>query len=314
MSTMEITTMIGCPQLCTFCPQEELKSIYSKNEDKYLSLENFKKYLKKIPLKVSIHFSGMSEPWANPKATDMLEHTLKQGYTVAIYSTLVGMKEEDADRVVRLLKNFSIQIEKICLHLPDNNGNMRGYKPRDRYFEVLKKFIRLKDSAAVKQFEIMTMDGSGRFHSSLDNILKKSTNAFEAISRAGALSEDQINAEGIQTYKNAFSLSCAATPYYDHNVLLPNGDVALCCMDYELKHVLGNLKSMNYKDLYKSQTIKELKDINKTSEFSKCSICKSCSNVINHDKVSRFNRIVHHLKNKIRKKLPALTNSNTSII
>lgn len=48
MSTMEITTMIGCLQLCTFCPQDELKGIYSKNDDKYLSLENFKNYLSSL--------------------------------------------------------------------------------------------------------------------------------------------------------------------------------------------------------------------------------------------------------------------------
>ncbi len=306
MSTMEITTMIGCPQLCTFCPQDELKNIYSKNDDKYLSLENFKNYLSRIPLHVSIHFSGMSEPWANPNATAMLQHTLESGYRVSIYSTLIGMKEEDADNVINLITRYRKKIDKICLHLPDDNGNMRGYKPKSRYFEVLKKFIQLKELSVIREFEIMTMDGSGRFHSSLNTIVKKMTQSFEGISRAGALSDDQINAQDIKTYKNYFPLSCASTPFYDHNVLLPNGDVALCCMDYELKHILGNLKNNSYNQLFESQTLKELKKLNKKSEFSKCSICKSCNNVVNQKENYRFKSIAKYLFKRIKNQLPKI--------
>jgi hypothetical protein len=34
------------------------------------------------------------------------------------------------------------------------------------------------------------------------------------------------------------------------NILMPNGDVVLCCMDYGLKHVLGNLLSQSYESLF----------------------------------------------------------------
>jgi radical SAM protein with 4Fe4S-binding SPASM domain len=45
------------------------------------------------------------------------------------------------------------------------------------------------------------------------------------------------------------SLYCSAAPGLDHNVVLPNGDVYLCCMDYSLKHYLGNLNKTHYNDL-----------------------------------------------------------------
>ncbi|MER9007171.1 SPASM domain-containing protein [Mesorhizobium sp. M0862] len=34
------------------------------------------------------------------------------------------------------------------------------------------------------------------------------------------------------------------------NVLLPNGDVTLCCTDFERRHVLGNLLRDEYADLF----------------------------------------------------------------
>jgi radical SAM protein with 4Fe4S-binding SPASM domain len=42
------------------------------------------------------------------------------------------------------------------------------------------------------------------------------------------------------------------------NVLLPNGDVVLCCMDWSAEHVLGNLKRDRFEDLYRSETFRRV--------------------------------------------------------
>ena len=34
-----------------------------------------------------------------------------------------------------------------------------------------------------------------------------------------------------------------------HNITLPNGDVSLCCMDYGLEHIIGNLLEQDYEDV-----------------------------------------------------------------
>ena len=43
------------------------------------------------------------------------------------------------------------------------------------------------------------------------------------------------------------------------NVLLPDGSVALCCMDWGLEHVLGNLLDQEYDELFTSAPYLELK-------------------------------------------------------
>ena len=43
--TLEITTMIGCPLMCNYCPQDNLRDAYGKDGDKYMSLDTFKKSL-----------------------------------------------------------------------------------------------------------------------------------------------------------------------------------------------------------------------------------------------------------------------------
>src|ERR1700722_16200887 len=127
MPTLEITTMVGCPLMCTFCPQTGLKAAYKKNKNrkdrnqKYQSFNNFKRILDKVRKHLRIDFSGMAEPWANPECTEMLRCTLESAFKVAVYTTLSGMTEDDAEIVVGLLRKHKEQVEVICLHLPDSN-------------------------------------------------------------------------------------------------------------------------------------------------------------------------------------------------
>ena len=234
--TLEITTMIGCPLNCTFCPQDQLKSAYGKTGAKYLSFEDFQTVLGKIPQSVRIDFSGMSEPWANPWATRMLEYALQCGYRVAIYTTLYGMSAEDATLITtQLLPKHQSQVDIVCLHLPDEEGNMRGYKPSDEYNEVLGKFIEMMRFGAfpAQKLAAMTMHKCGKVHSSLADQVKQLM-PWRGHSRAGSLGEERIEKVGaMQPPRNEFPLVCAKTPFYDQNVLFPGYSKCSICKSCE---------------------------------------------------------------------------------
>lgn len=272
---MELTTMIGCPLMCTFCPQDNLRDAYGKSL-KYMDVNDLAIVLDKLPINTRIDFSGMAEPWANPNCTDMLELTLEKGFTVAIFSTLYGMKETEVDRVVSLLEKYNSQIEVVCLHLPDSNGNMKGWKYSEEWERVFKRMAVAKVSCGVGA---MTMDGSGRVHPAISHFARVSF-GFDGHSRADSLDIDQVQGQPIKLApKHTRALTCYSTPFYDRNVLLPNGDIVLCCMDYNLKHIIGNLLTQDYLDIFKNQELLDIIKINEEPGFSKCSICKSCDNV-----------------------------------
>jgi len=63
---------------------------------------------------------------------------------------------------------------------------------------------------------------------------------------------------------------CGWNSDFTRNVVLPNGDAYLCCMDYSLKHRIGNLFTTNYMDLDR-ESIFELSN----KEESEC-ICRKC--------------------------------------
>jgi len=268
MATMEVTMQIGCNLMCSFCPQKTLIKNYT-SKLKSMTFENYVLYLSKIPKHVRIDFSGMSEPWLNKNATRILEHTLKNGYQLSVYTTLYGMTIEDAKSIVKLIKQYPDLVEGLTLHLPDAEGNMKGFKISNEYVGVLKIFLDFKKTKIVKNFNIMTMDKDGNYHKGIGKYLKQAEK-WRAISRAG-------NINKVEPPKHSSSVYCAWTPYYDQNVLLPNGDIVLCCMDYSLKHVIGNLNVLDdYYELYSSDNINKIRVENQRPLFNSNSICKTC--------------------------------------
>src|SRR5262245_20945203 len=278
MPSLEITTMVGCPLMCSYCPQDALKAAYGKGV-RYLSFSDFKTILAKVPKHVRIDFSGMAEPWANSQATAMLRHTLESGYSVAIYTTLYGMTVEDADAVIGLLRERKDQVETLCLHLPDRFGNMTGFKPSARYEEVLRAFLAFGAENVLGEdcFRTMTMDRDGGVHDSLAKLIQWIPGgAWIGNTRAGNVDARTIEAPSVEGHvKHLSPVSCSYTPFYDQNVLLPNGDVVLCCMDYSERHRLGNLLTDDYWSLFTSVAMTSLRLENQKADG--CSLCKTCS-------------------------------------
>ena len=265
--------MVGCPLMCTFCPQDNLRTEYG-DKTKYMKLDDLHTVLKKLPNNTRIDFSGMSEPWANPACTDMLRLTLDMGFPIAIYSTLYGMTDPE---VVRdLLESHKKQVQVLTLHLPDANGNMKGWKLSDEWIHALKTLSYTKLNV---QIDAMTMDKNGVVHPSLQDLVPR-LNGWVGHTRADSLDTDQVKGQVVmQTPRHDFALTCKSTPFFDRNVLLPNGDVVLCCMDYDLKHIIGNLLEQTYEEMMQGDKLAEIIKWNEEPNFNKCSICKSCDNV-----------------------------------
>jgi len=203
-----ITTHIGCPINCKkYCPQEILIKQYKGTNN--LELNEFKIMLSTIPDTMLLDFSGFSEPFINPNCLDLMEYASNKGHPLLFGTTLVGLKLSDFHRFEKL------NIVRLLLHLPDSYEN--AHIPiSEEYKEILIKTI--------KTFPNITfVSMNGLFY----------TNNRENITR------------GIIPKYKWYPIKCARIES-SHFVLLPNGDVHLCCMDFGLKHKLGNLLTTSY--------------------------------------------------------------------
>ena len=143
MANMEISTNIACRVQCDFCPQELLIEKYSTRNNlenisygqpAQMSFDTFKNCLDKIPKSVIIVFAGYSEPWLNPDCSKMIVHAYENGYTVEVFTTLVGMKLSD----VELIKHIKFNV--FHLHLPDEK-NIAKIAVNNDYLNVFRKIL-----------------------------------------------------------------------------------------------------------------------------------------------------------------------------
>lgn len=244
MSTMEITTRIGCKNACSYCPQDAFVKAYKARSDIFeMSFDLFKKCLDKVPKHVRIDFSGMAEPWLNRQCTKMLLYAHKKGYSLAVYTTLVGMEKED----IEAIKDIPFRVFEV--HLPDAN-NMTRIKVDSDYLD---KLARVRE-CNIQALTFMTI---GEVLPVLQEVIGNGINCNDVIDRAGNLTEfpgvaKQERLRGIIRCK-----SCDTR--LDHNVLLANGDVILCCMDYGMHYVLGNLAEMTYEEILTSPVARQLR-------------------------------------------------------
>lgn len=222
---------------CSYCPQPLLISRYSKREASTLrkmTFDTFKACLDKVPTYVEILFAGMAEPWINVACTKMLLYAWERGHPLAVYTTCSGMTLTDVDQ----FKN--IPFIHFCIHLPDALGQMR-MQVTNEYLEVVRMCKRTIDNSNFVVYGPLQADVKKFLGRDLPD------SSLGLISRAGNLPSRAI-------VPKTGPLHCPACgPELNHNILLPNGDVALCCMDYGLDHVIGNLVHQDYEDLFKSE-------------------------------------------------------------
>ena len=247
---LEITTHIGCPMDCTDCPQALLRSKYQGR--KTMDFEDYKKAIDKVPKFVRIDFSGMCEPFVNKHCADMILYAADKGHPLALYTTLQGATEEDYEK----LKD--VKYEVVTIHLPDAEGRSH-FNITDEYLEILSKW------------ECNNYSCHGTVSEAVKPYIKQGKNLITFMhDRAG-----NVESRPHTSIPTDRRMSCITSGLsLNHNVLLPNGHVLMCCMDYGMTEVFGNLFDEDYMRIVKSAEADRMRNL----LFGGESICRHCAN------------------------------------
>jgi len=260
-----------------------------------MSFDTFKRCLNKLPRDVEITFAGFSEPWLNPECTKMVLYSHKLGFKIAVFTTAVGMELSDVDLIKRIpFKGFFV-------HLPDNKEQTK-IKVDKNYLRIINKLF--NSNIQNISYACPGLTGPTEVHSKLKQLLKKTnipSDGQRLNTRAGNIKIEGLSPskkiKGVIPNWKRIHLRCR---FFNRNVLLPNGDVVLCCLDWSLKHVLGNLLVSDYGSLFKSEEfLKIIKGLKDDSSDILCRYCEwaSCN------KRMFILRVIRFLGRQARKRL-----------
>jgi len=275
MKALSITTVIGCRVACDFCPQKLLTVAYrQKHGPREMSLETFETCLAKVPPEVPIHFAGFSEPWLNSNCTQMVLHAHRQGRRLRVFTTLVGMSVEDLERI------RCVPFEEFEVHLPAQDS-IENIQVDGTYQELVRRIL---ESEIPARFHVHGND----LHHALKPLVP-TVEYWRLFDRAQNLGEK--NGGATRRRRRRGKISCSRLRF---NILIPNGDVIICCMDYGTEHVIGNLLEGSYEGLFDSAEYRRiLRGFDDESEEILCRYCDTWA--VDRDWRARLHNLSFHL-------------------
>lgn len=265
---LEITAKIGCKIGCKFCPQTDLYKAYFKgnlHRCKEMSMENYKKCIGHMPRETVITFAGFVEPFLHPYGCEMIRYAHEQGHPVELYTTFVGLTKKQFDTIKE------IPFREVVLHTPDKK-HYAEIPITEEYVMILDEALDLRkangepfiDSANCQSepSEEFLKIARGRIH--VESAL---------IDRAGLMEDDELKHSA---YKYG-RLVCNRSEKQNHWVLLPDGTVVLCCMDFGLRHQLGNLQSSDYEAIISGDAYQVLRQQMGCHYQGEDILCRNCT-------------------------------------
>lgn len=251
MPTIDVTTVIGCKVNCKYCPQDLLLKNYFKehpHRDSAMTMETFIACLNHLPERCNIMFCGMAEPFLNPLCVDMICKAYESGKNIELYSTLVGITQDGLEKI------WDIPIDFVNIHVADVSG-YANIPTTESFFELVKKAIEHKKKDGTPFVNLCNAQGEP--HPWIRELCNGKLDISTVLhDRAGNLEDEKLFHK-----KTCFGkLTCSRCGQkLNNNVLLPDGTLLLCCMDYGMKHVLGNLKYTSYEEILNGEILKNIK-------------------------------------------------------
>ncbi|MFV0518771.1 MAG: radical SAM protein [Lachnospirales bacterium] len=273
-----ITTKIGCPINCKYCPQDTFVKAYSKRDNPVmeLSLENFKKMLENIPKHVIVSFTGFVEPFANKRCIDMIMYALDEGYIVRVFTTLYNVSIEDYMK----FKDHE-NLKTIDIHLPDSNYNTQ-FDITEDYLKTLKYVV--DNPPKYARFWTSCLGVTSRTRDEIKDIISVHGNPINSIH--GLVYDNNLSHKGAKLKCNR---DCSRIDNEKAGVgmILPNGEIFACTQDWELQNYIGNIfEDKTWDEVMQGNLRNEFRDaLNNPRIDNICTYCELAIEVDQGDKI-----------------------------
>lgn len=266
---LEITAQVGCKVQCHFCPQRQLLEAYfskDKQRKSELCLQDYKNCILRMPQNTIISFAGYGEPFHHPHAVEMMLFAHEMGYKIELFTTLDGLTIEKFKCIEDIPFVF------VVLHTPDKKHYANIHTTQE-YWEIVDRALGKKKANGMNFIDMANCQSEPTeefLHMARNRVHVYTENLNN---RAGNLESDKRLRESI--YRTG-GIYCRRSSRQNQWVLLPDGTVTLCCMDFGLRHPLGNLLKNSYEEILSGEPYLCIRRMMQNMEDSGELICRKC--------------------------------------
>lgn len=201
------------------------------------------KYLKSKGLNVQLFSNG------SIMESEKIEKILESGLDEIIFS-IDGAKKETYESIRR-----GLVFEKTIMNVLNLIRQKRGLgleKPKVKLLFVEQKF----NEAELEEFRSFWVDKVDKIYVSLDDRRNEIPGIFE------------------REKKSFTSFPCSRL--WSEIIVMSNGKVPLCCVDYDGKIILGDFRIQSLKEIWDSDSFKRIRQLHLDFKADKIPFCKKC--------------------------------------
>jgi len=261
-----------CNYACIMCPYKKMT-----RPKEVMSLELFEKILndaKEVGI-TAVNLSVYNDPFLDPLLFKRLELANKMGVETSFYSNASKMSIENINKLLVNPPNkiyFSVDANEPETYKKIRvNGNLDITKTN-----ILNLIAKRKELGLLKPRICVTFSTQKLNQNELPEFKRFWKDRVDEILVSIVDDRNDNLVELSRSVDKSAKFVFPCIRMFKSVQVLSSGKVALCCMDYDGKHVFGDLKKQSIKEAFNSDVFKSFAKLHMNREGNKIPICSNC--------------------------------------
>jgi radical SAM protein with 4Fe4S-binding SPASM domain len=272
---VDIGTTNLCNAACIMCPHSKLKKMGTMDMKLYKKIiDNCNKLKIKI---VTLSFFG--EPFLDKTIIEKIKYAKEKGMTVAFYSNASLLTEELAKNIVNAgLDGITISFDGYSKETYEKiRKNLKFDIVKTNILNLIETRRRMKRANPSINLVLVELEENKREIKQFYREWKGKVDGINIINMRNWANDIQKEGtkESFHFNKKMKRKPCANI--WQKMVVDYNGDVVLCCDDWNHSTVLGNLKQQTIEEIWKGEKLRKIREAHKKGEFGKIPLCSGCN-------------------------------------
>ena len=274
-----------CNFRCCFCPTgtKSMRRMKGFMTDEVVEklVDNIKRY--QIP---GVRFIRWGEPTMHPKYLEIMKKIKEVGAAIHINTNGSLLDEEQ----IKALIDMNLDSIKFSFQGADEGtyNEMREGGNYQKLLQIVKNFYDIRGNREFPYIQISTtltgetLEQIESFKKDIGELCDYYNIGYTKLShlKVDEMNIDEVEKEKIRELqkneKNNHTYLKVCPEVFDKLSINWNGDVTLCCSDYDNYMLIGNILDSDLKDLFLSKAANNYREVIAKMEYGKIYCCKNC--------------------------------------
>jgi len=272
---VDIGTTNLCNAACIMCPHSKLKKMGT------MDMKLYKKIIDncaRLDIKL-ITLSFFGEPFLDKKIIEKIKYAKEKGMNVGFYSNASLLTEKLAKDVVEAkLDNITISFDGATKKTYERiRKNLKFEATKKNILNLINIKKKLNKKSPKINLVLVELEENKKEIGDFYREWEEKVDSINIINMRNWANDIQKEGtkESFHFNKKIKRKPCALI--WLKMIVDWNGDVVLCCDDWNHSTILGNLKKQTIEEIWKGDKLKKIREAHKKGEFNNVPLCAGCN-------------------------------------